>query len=54
MKDRCVWHEPRITGYMADHFYAEEQLKKGTKQIQCKECKLWFWPSEFGDPKASK
>tara|TARA_R110000851_G_scaffold253339_1_gene405789 strand:- start:40 stop:330 length:291 start_codon:yes stop_codon:yes gene_type:complete len=33
--------------YIKWHEFAKRQLKKGYKQQQCDNCKLWFFPSEL-------
>jgi hypothetical protein len=50
MLKRCDWHPKKERGYIAWHHWAEEQDRKGIKQIQCKGCQHWFFPSEFGTP----
>jgi hypothetical protein len=47
---RCNWHLEKKLGYINWHHWAEEQTKKGIKQVQCKQCNHFFFPSEFGDP----
>ncbi len=43
----CVDHhaEERL-GYLEWHERAEELMKQGVKQTQCRECRLWFYPWE--------
>ena len=43
----CDIHKPKILPYVQRFEWAEDQAKKGLKQIQCKRCKRWFFPSEF-------
>lgn len=48
MKEKCLWHKKNDLGYMAFFDDAEKRTKKGQKQIQCRDCKYWLWPDEFG------
>ncbi len=44
----CDWHKPIGLGYMSWFQWADEKTSKGYEQIQCEECKHWFFPEQFG------
>lgn len=47
----CDWHKIVNLGYLEWMKWAEEQIRKGQKEIQCKECGLWLFESELGKKK---
>ena len=46
--ERCSWHKPDNSPFLHAHADAEERMKRGEKQRQCKKCGLWHWPHEWG------
>lgn len=44
----CDWHKPIGLGYMSWFQWADEKTSKGYEQIQCEECKHWFFSEQFG------
>lgn len=44
----CVWHRHSPLGYMEWHENARARARRGEKQIRCPECRLYFWPDEYG------
>ncbi len=46
----CYYHTRSTLGYIAWHRWAERRARKGDKQTQCPDCKLWLFPEEWGDP----
>lgn len=48
MIEKCPWHKVDNLGFLAWFEDAEKRHRKGQKQIQCPDCKLWIWPDMFG------
>ena len=46
----CVWHwGPSPRAYMAWQYHSEVRKQRGEKEIQCPDCKRWYWPDEYGE-----
>lgn len=43
----CAHHRPDTLDYLTFHADAERREKLGQKQIQCPDCKRWFWRHEL-------
>lgn len=52
--NQCTWHLTVQRLYLQSHLDAEKKIQSGQFQIQCSQCKLWFWENEFGKPKEEK
>ena len=44
--DEACNHKKEKLGYIQWHAWADENMKRGIKQIQCSKCKLWLFPEE--------
>jgi hypothetical protein len=44
----CAWHIYSPLGYLGWHDKSERLNAQGVKQRQCPDCKLHFWPDEYG------
>lgn len=46
-REICPTHKPHNLGMLEWYADSERRAKKGMKQKQCKECKLWFYKDEM-------
>lgn len=44
----CDFHKPDNLEYRETHEDAQERMLAGESQVQCRFCKYWFWPHEYG------
>ena len=51
MPTKCKLHDPCQLQYEAKSLWTESKLKRGHKQKQCPDCKLWYFWCEWGKPR---
>jgi hypothetical protein len=53
-RDICEYHNPDWLDYLTFFADAERREKLGQRQIQCPDCKRWFWRHELGEKPRAK